>query len=239
MTREFEFEDLKQCTNINYNSLINIVYITVRNKGVYWFVPSQEQKIKKTNSFPSGLSYFMKMGMVFNGVQGILKDEYKIYYCSNLLEDQVAVEFEYRSSRVSEVVFLNERYVAVLYLKKRVIVVFDLEEYFVVSEIEVCDGNGNDEGSATSMSINEDKNRLIVGVKSGELWDKHSLWGYIYQFSVDHQVGEAPIIEKMVQSFSLGSSNSGVYDLKITRMPKFNNELMILASIIDFSYGKK
>lgn len=234
-TAEFDFQDFEECTSIKYNKSINRVFVTVEELGVYWFEPGQENQITRMQCFPAELSWFYKMGMVFNGVQGILKDDFKqVYYCPNLLEDQTSIQLDIESSNISEVVFLSNKHVAVLYHNNRKLVVVDLEENKKISELKI-----HSEGFATSMSIDEDKQIILVGVRDGKAQDDFSSWGYLYQFKVEHRRGAAPTVEQLGEPLSLGESNCGVYDLKIARMAKFGSQLVVLASIFCLQSGKK
>lgn len=233
-TTDYDLEELTGCINIDYNESMDRVFITIENKGVYWFIPGQECVITKVNRFPTYVSGYYKIGVVFNGVQGIFKNWNHVQFCPNLEEDKTSIELEFNSSRVSDAVFLDDQYVAVLYLEERKIVVFDTKENKQTSKIDVYYT-----GSATSMSIDEDKERIVVGVRDETANSESSSWGFIYQFKVQHQKGKAPVIQQKGKVLSLGSTNCGVYDLKLVRMPRYSNQLMVLASIHEFQNGKK
>lgn len=230
----FDCEDFERCININYNNSTNRVYVTVSKKGVYWFEPGKENQISRMECFPTDLSNKHKMGMVFNGAQGILKNNLEVYFCPNLMEDKISIKLDIESSGVTEVVFLDNYHVAALNNYRRKIVIVNVYENKMISEIEV-----QDDGCATSMSIDKDRTTLVVGVRDGTISSESSSWGYIHQFRVENKEGKAPTINKVGEPLSLGNSNTGIYDLKITRMPKFSNQLMILASIFNFFGGNK
>lgn len=97
----------------------------------------------------------------------------------------------------------------------------------------------HDEGSATSMSIDKEKQRIVVSVRDKSIANQSSSWGFIYHFKVNHQAGQAPKMVQQGEPLDLGESNSGVYDLKMARIPKYKNHLIVLASIFTHETGKK
>lgn len=235
-TNEYQHEGLTKCTNINYNSALDRVYITVYGKGVFNFQPGREDEISRLSSFPQNLTGYMKLGMAFNGVQGIVKNWDQLYYCSNLLEDKESVKLDIQTSQISEVVFLNHKYLLVLYHEDKKMVVVDLEKNQQMEEQQVLIPGG---GYASSMSIDKDTLRLVVGVRDGKAWDSSSSNGSIYQYRVVFQLDGVPKLKVIGERYGLGDSNTGIYDLKMTRLKNKGDQLIILASIHTYEKGKK
>lgn len=235
LTLSYSIEELTKCTHITYNRDINKVLVTVKGIGVFWFEPGTETEFSQVQSFPSSIQGTdnYKIGMVCNGVQGLLKAQSSIYYGSDMLRGDEGVKLDIDSEYISEAVFLSSRYIALLSLKDRRLIVFDLEENKKVSEMVL-----KDEGSATAMSIDEEKKRLVVGIRYGKINDQSSSFGYVYQFKVSQRRFEAPIIEQVGQPFFMGDKNSGIYSLKLTRVPNYQNQLIAVASIYTHEKGK-
>lgn len=233
-TTEYPYEDLAQCVNIDYNQSINRVFITVKDKGVFQFEPGKENETKKSDFLPIPKNGYHKMGMTFNGVQGLIKDLVQVYYCSNLLEDKNCIKLNIEKLRISGAVFLDENHAAVLYHNERKIVVLNLSENKQVSEITI-----HDECYASSISIDKERQRIVVSVRENVFWCSSSSWGCIYHFKVIHQPGQAPLIVKQGQPIFLGGSNNGVYDMKMTRISRYHNKLIVLVSISTYQIGKK
>lgn len=174
-TQEYPYNDFVSCTSIRYNQSINRVIVTVSSKGVYWFEPGKEDQIKKYNNFPTNLSGNIKFGMIFNETQGILKNWTSIYYSPNLLEETAPIKLNIQYSNVYEVVFIDEKYAAVIFHENRKLIIIDLEQNIKVSEIVL-----HESGYASSMSIDKDTKRLIIGVRDNHAWSTTSSWGYIH-----------------------------------------------------------
>lgn len=132
------------------------------------------------------------MGIVYNKLSGLLKDGNDVYYCKDLVEDGTSIKLEMPSSWVSEAVFFNEKYAGVLFHNSRELVVVDLEDNLLISKIEV-----HGEGSATSMSYDSVKKRLVVSVRDGSVWDDKSSFGFVYLIKVSQGQGGVPLLEKV------------------------------------------
>lgn len=125
-----------------------MVAITIKRNGIFWFKPGKEKNIKKFTNFTKKIANFNKRGIIFNGVQGLLKNGYEVYYCSNITKDTPAININIQKSFISEAVFLNTRYIAILQGVLRKLVIIDLISNKRVYEMVVYG-----EGFASSMSI--------------------------------------------------------------------------------------
>lgn len=109
-TTSYPCKHFENCRSINYNPDLNWVTVTVKGKGVYWFEPGKETVISKIESFPA-LDFsdtLYKIGMVFNGVQGILKANNRLFLCPNMVVDTDSIIINLPSQRIVEAIFLDK-----------------------------------------------------------------------------------------------------------------------------------
>lgn len=220
-TTEYHFDDFTNCISIDYNKSINRVYVTVQRMGVYWFIPGEENNISKLNCFGQQIIFNLKAGMVFNRVQGILKNKTELLYCSNLLKDEKSIHLDIEIERVSQVIFLNNTKIIILDFIQRKLLLMDLLTGSITFETVV-----HSKGYAITMTISEDKKMIVVGVIS-----PFSYWGLIYVYRVITTPNLQMILCSNGEPYCLGSQNLDIYDLKMAWMPKYNNSLVFLASI--------
>lgn len=165
---------------MSYNKTINRVYLCIENQGIYWFIPGKENNIIMQNCFGFNISLDSKAGMVFNGVQGILRNGMEMLYCSNLLEDKESIKLCNRDCYVSQVVFLNNKEITILDKFKRKLIIMDLQNNSVISEKVI-----HYKGRALAMSISEGKKRMLaVAVMSPDKDSVHYPWAYVYMYRI-------------------------------------------------------
>lgn len=114
-TTEYPFEDFTNCLNISYNQSMNRVIVSIKSKGIYWFVPGQENQMKKYSCLPVPIKSYSKTGMIFLGVKGISMNFFDAFYCPNLLEEKSSVKLNIMHSWISSIIFLDNNHAAILY----------------------------------------------------------------------------------------------------------------------------
>lgn len=89
------------------------------------------------------------------------------------------------------------------------------------------------------MSIDKKRKWIVVAIKDMSVTNPSSSLGLLYLFKVATLPNLTPVIFQYGRCFNLGNTNTGVYDLRLVRVPKYGDSLVLFATVFTYKKGKK
>lgn len=215
---------------IDHYQFINRMFTSMREEGICQFEAGKEPMIKNLECYTHFYDQTFESRLIFNGVQGILYNSNQALYFPNLKENSYSIKLNTREMILGGVVFLDKIHIAVLDAYNKKLVILDIENNGQVSEISI-----SNKGIPTSIDIDSDKKIILVSmVEEIKTQILNEFSSCLCQYRVSHEVWQVPKIEEIGKIFEMGTSNQGVFEIKMMRISNYDNQIMILISMLNY-----
>lgn len=221
--QNYPCDDLEECRRISYNKYENKVYIIVRNKGVFWFVPGKEDDIQKLGCLSGEMMNSYSYNIFFYKKNAIFTSDDTLYYCKDPTTSNEALKLKIPPSDVQLAEFLSDQYVAV-FNDKREFMVIDLNK----NELMIRDIIG-EKGTGKCMSIDPDRKMVTVCISENGFLKKSS-WAKIYTFDVLWEELRILKVSQTKEVYTIKGGCCSIFDMKMVKMHEYDNALVLVTS---------